>query len=324
MPYQLVNSTLMRLAMPIDDAMMESWPAPDGWPLRRVRLAGQGAPRGCLLFLGGRADHIEKYDEALIGWAEQGWAVESVDWRGQGGSGRLIAGSALGHAEDFAAWLEDIEAYARDWRVRTEGRGPHVIVAHSMGGHLVLRALAEGRVKADAVVLVAPMLGIHTGGLPHWLAGWIAAAACALGVANRAVGRVRSAVRADEGAALPTILTHDRERLLREARFEIERPDIALDTPTWGWLRAASRSMRLLMRPGVLEAVRVPLLILASDGDAVVSTPAILRAAARVPRAQTHVYGADVAHEILREVDAVRDDALARIDAFFAEHCPRP
>ncbi len=324
MPYQLVNSTLMRLAMPIDDAMMESWPAPDGWPLRRVRLAGQGTARGSLLFIGGRADHIEKYDEALIDWAEQGWAVESVDWRGQGGSGRLIDGTALGHAEDFAAWMGDIEAYARDWRARTEGRGPHVIVAHSMGGHLVLRALAEGRIMADAVVLIAPMLGIHTAGLPQRLAGWIAAVACTLGLGKKGIGRVRSALHVDEGEALPTVLTHDRERLLREARFELERPDIALGPPTWGWLRAASRSMRLLMRPGVLEAVRVPLLILASEGDAVVSTPAIMRAAARISGVQTHVYGADVAHEILREVDAVREDALARIDAFFAEHCPRP
>ncbi len=321
MPYQVVYSALMRPApLRLDDAMMESWPAPDGWMLRRIRLGGRGAPRGSLLFLGGRADHIEKYDEALIGWAAEGWAVESLDWRGQGGSGRLIQGSALGHAEDFDCWLEDVEAYAREWRGRT--RGPQVIVAHSMGGHLVLRALAEGRIAADAVVLSAPMLGIHTGVLPHWLAGRIAAAACALGLGRRGIGRVRSAVRVDEGATLPNVLSHDRERLLRAARFEVERPDIALDTPTWGWLRAAYRSLDVLARTGLLERVRTPLLILASTGDAVVSTPAIIRMAARIPGARLHVYGADVAHEILREVDAVRDDALARIAAFFAEYAP--
>lgn len=323
MPYQLVNSALMRPALPtLDDAMMESWPAPDGWPLRRVRLPGRGGARGSLLFIGGRADHIEKYDEALIGWAEQGWDVESVDWRGQGGSGRLIQGSALGHAEDFGCWLEDVEAYAEDWHTRTSA--PHVIVAHSMGGHLVLRALAEGRITADAVALSAPMLGIRAGPLPQWLAGGIAAAACALGLGRKAVGRVREALSVDEGTALPTVLTHDRERLLREARFELERPDVALGPPTWGWLRAAFRSLAWMARPDTLERITTPLLILASAGDRVVSTPAIIRAAARVPGAQIHVYGADVAHEILREVHAVRDDALARIDAFFAEYASRP
>lgn len=322
MPYQLVNSALMRPAVPtLDDAMMESWPAPDGWPLRRVRLPGRGGARGSLLFIGGRADHIEKYDEALIGWAEQGWDVESVDWRGQGGSGRLIQGSALGHAEDFGCWLEDVEAYAEDWHTRTSA--PQVIVAHSMGGHLVLRALAEGRITADAVALSAPMLGIRAGPLPQWLAGGIAAAACAVGLSKRAVGR-EPVVTIGEATPLPTTLTHDRKRFLREARFEMERPDITLGPPTWGWLRAAFRSLAWMARPGTLERIATPLLILASAGDRVVSTPAIIRAAARVPGARIHVYGADVAHEILREVDAVRDDALARIDAFFAEYASRP
>jgi lysophospholipase len=105
--------------------------------------------------------------------------VDSVDWRGQGGSGRLIEGSALGHAEDFSRWLDDIEAYGRDWRARTQG--PHVIVAHSMGAHLVLRALAENRMEADAVAAFGRRcLGIHTGALPVWLAPAIIAAACGL------------------------------------------------------------------------------------------------------------------------------------------------
>lgn len=322
MPYQLVNSALMRLAAPtLDDAMMESWPATDGWPLRRVRLPGRGKVRGSLLFIGGRADHIEKYDEALIGWAAEGWDVESVDWRGQGGSGRLIQGSALGHAEDFGCWLEDIEAYAEDWHARTSA--PHVIVAHSMGGHLVLRALAEGRIAADAVALSAPMLGIRAGPLPQWLASGIAEAACALGLGRRAVGR-EPVVTIGENTPLPTALTHDRERFLREARFEMERPDITLGPPTWGWLRAAFRSLDWMARAGTLERITAPLLFLASEGDRIVSTPAIQSAATRISGARVHVYGADVAHEILREVDAVRDDALARIDAFFAEHAPSP
>lgn len=193
MPYQLVNAALMRQTMTLDDAMMESWSAPDGWPLRRIRIAAEGARRGSLLFLGGRADHIEKYDEALLGWAAQGWAVESVDWRGQGGSGRLIAGSALGHADDFTRWLDDIEVYGREWRARTDGL--HVVIAHSMGGHLVLRALAEGRLAADAAVLSAPMLGIHTGALPHSLAVRITTAACALGQATGRYGRATAVHR---------------------------------------------------------------------------------------------------------------------------------
>lgn len=319
MPYQLVNAALMRQDMNLDDSMMESWSAPDGWPLRRIQIAAEGTRRGSLLFLGGRADHIEKYDEALTGWAAQGWDVESVDWRGQGGSARLIAGSALGHADDFADWLEDIEVYGRDWRARTQG--PHVIVAHSMGGHLVLRALAEARLSADAVALSAPMLGIHTGVLPHCFAVRITTAACALGAERKAVWPSH---RRTPGVkdVIQTSLTHSKVRFEREAQFELDRPDIVLDAPTWGWLRAAYRSLAAIDLPGYLERVATPLLILASKGDKVVSTQAIVRMTERLPDARLHLYGTNVAHEILREVDAVRDDALLRIDQFFAERAP--
>ena len=63
----------------------------------------------------------------------------------------------------------------------------------------------------------------------------------------------------------------------------------------------------------------VPLLILATRVDQLVSTPAIRAAAARISGAQLHVYGREAAHEILRELDGVRLDALGRIDAFLDE-----
>ena len=50
---------------------------------------------------------------------------------------------------------------------------PHVLAAHSMGGHIVMRALIERAVDPDAVVLSAPMLGMAGPPLPlpalHWL-----------------------------------------------------------------------------------------------------------------------------------------------------------
>ena len=68
-----------------------------------------------------------------------------------------------------------------------------------------------------------------------------------------------------------------------------------------------------------LARIAVPLLILATRADQLVSTPAIQAAAAQIPGARLHVYGREAAHEILRELDGVRLDALARIDAFLAE-----
>jgi lysophospholipase len=89
--------------------------------------------------------------------------VTAADWRGQAGSGRLGADPVTGHVDDFALWVADLAAFWNEW---SAGRaGPLVLAGHSMGGHLALRAVAERRVRPDALMLSAPMLGF----LPDYL-----------------------------------------------------------------------------------------------------------------------------------------------------------
>jgi len=304
------------------DTLSQIWSAPDGWPVRHVRLAPDAhvAARGALLFLNGRADHLEKYAETLEDWAARGWHVDSFDWRGQGGSGRFHEDSLLGHVDDFTLWLEDLQAFVREWKKREAG--PHVIVGHSMGGHLLLRALGEKRFEVDAATLVAPMLGIYAGGLPHPIGGRIARAACAMGYAGRSLWspRMRDTAMND---AIRTTLTHSKVRFEQEMKVRRERPDLVMDAPSWGWLQAAYQSIALLSSTGFAESIETPVLLLASKADRLVSFSAIERMAARLPNVWTHYYESAVAHEILREVDDVRDDALACIDRFFEAHSVR-
>ena len=82
------------------------------------------------------------------------------------------------------------------------------------------------------------------------------------------------------------------------------------------------RSTRDLAEGQAITRIATPLLILAAEVDRLVSTPAVRRAAGRIPGARLHVYGREAAHEILRESDPVRLDALARIDAFLNEAAP--
>ena len=54
-----------------------------------------------------------------------------------------------------------------------------------------------------------------------------------------------------------------------------------------------------------------------------VDPAAIERQAARLPNAKLRAWGAESAHEILREADGVRDQALDEIDRFLAANAPR-
>lgn len=303
-----------------DSAVVAPWPAPDGWRLRSLRWsAPDNVVRGSLLFVGGRGDHIEKYLESFEDWRRRGWQVESFDWRGQGGSGRTAPDPHVGHIDDFAIWIDDIAAYFAGWIARTPA--PHVVIGHSMGGHLLLRALAERRIAPDAAVLVAPMLGF-TAPYPDWFGQKVAAVMCRIGDPARAAWKISE----KPGSPLrmrQMLLTHDADRYADEHWWRVAVPENALGPGSWRWVERAYSSFLSLARPAVLEAVGTPLLILAAQTDKLVASKASIRDAARLPNATLHVYGPEAAHELLREADPVRDDALARIDAFFDGAVPR-
>lgn len=286
--------------------------AADGWPIRRFDWPAPGGrePRGNLMVQTGRGDFIEKYLEPLAHWHDRGWRLEGFDWRGQGGSGRFVADGSVGHAVSFDPWLDDLAAAVARWR--DDGPGPHILIGHSMGGHLVLRLLAERSPDIDAAVLVSPMLGFQMGLLSPFAARIVAGAACGLGLAERAAwGGGKAAVPAHRERNL----THSRERYADELWWRDTHPELVVGAPSWGWLRAGLDSMRRLTRPGVLEAVRTPVLIVATPRDALVSAPAIERAAARLPFGQLRMFGTG-AHELLREADDIRLPVLAAIDDF--------
>lgn len=298
------------------DAVLAMVPAADGWPLRTLDRPSPGA-RGSILWLGGRGDIIEKYLESFAAWHDAGWQVTAMDWRGQGGSGRITDDPSLGHIDDFGIWLDDLATFWRDWKARTPA--PHVLMGHSMGGHLVLRALIERRVDPDAAVLSAPMLGF-AGRMPKWLSGAVA------GLLGRVMPRTR-AWKQNERPAPPdasrqAFLTHDSDRYADELWWKTEKPELALGPPSWGWLAAAARSFDVIDRPGAMESVTTPVLIVATDGDRLVSPQAIHAAAKRLPHGELLMLDTSAAHEVLREVDAARDQLMSRISQFLEAKAP--
>ena len=293
------------------------WVAGDGHAIRRIDWPGAG--RGSILFLPGRGDFYEKYLETLEEWHRAGWQVTAADWRGQAGSGRLGNDAVTGHIEDFAIWIDDLAALWSAWVAETPG--PHVLAAHSMGGHLTLRALVEHRIAPDAVVLSAPMTGVAGPPLPLGLLHKVAQAMCRIGDPMRQAWKW-----SEKPGELPmgraTLLTHDPDRYADEQWWRDHRPQLVMGPASWRWVEQAYASWIGLEQPGALEAVQVPVLIVSTVADKLVSHPANLRAAARLPQGEVMALGEEAAHEVLREVDAVRGPIMARIDTFLARVAP--
>ena len=283
--------------------------AVDDWPLRTVRWPGR---RGSILFLGGRADFIEKYSEAYWVWRDAGYGVATFDWRGQGRSGRLGGDAHKGHG-DFERWLDDLRAIAR-WFERNMP-APHHFVAHSMGGHLMLRYLARDGGPFSRGVLLAPMLGI---GLfrPVFIRR-LADAMARFGLGTRYAPFQRGYGDWQLSPQRQAMLTGCDDRFADRHWWIARNPELALGGVTYGWLSSAYRSIATLAAEGALEAIETPLLTLVGERERLVDSAAIEAAVARLPNGRYEIVPGG-RHELLREIDPVRADLHARIMAFLA------
>jgi lysophospholipase len=310
----MVNEPTERRAHP-KGAVFSDWTAPDGMKLRRMDwpAGGRRKPRGSLLFANGRSDFMEKYLEACAHWHDAGWNVTSFDWRGQGGSRGEGAQAA---AASFDPMIGDFAALIEDWRAANPR--PHVAIAHSMGGHLLLRTLVEHRPALDAAVLIAPMIEVNSAPIPSRLAPDIADLFYRLGLSRLPIWKPSPGFSAVDGRRNRN-LTASRERYEDELWWWAKEPAFDLGLPNWGWIRAAFRSGAYAFTPERLSQADLPILIIAAEHDRLVSAPATRRVAAQLPRATLEMMD-DAAHEILRDADPVRLRALARIDAFLGEH----
>lgn len=299
-------------------ASVTNWTAPDGWVLRCFAWPATGTPRGSILFQGGRGDIFEKYLESFAHWQARGWTITSFDWRGQGGSGRLTDAANCGHIEDFAQYIADFRDFVAEWIAATPG--PHIIMGHSMGGHLVLRGLVEGAVRPDAAVLIAPMLGLKGpfgAALGERLARFLG------GVGNSARPAWKSNERPYTTDTRESLLTHDTDRYQDEIWWQQANPGNVTGPPSWKWVIEAFRSTRELRTNPALKRMDVPVLALIAEHDGLVDAKAALAQVGKLPDARIVRFGKESAHEILREADKVRNRAIGEIDLFLEARARR-
>src|ERR1700733_13777654 len=118
-----------------------------GAALRAARFpAAPDVPaRGVCVLLNGQTEFIEKYFEVIDELRGRGFAVATMDWRGQGDSARALSDeSRKSYVHDFSEYEEDLDTLM-NWIVTpmlASGQRP-IALAHSMGGHNLLRYLIK-------------------------------------------------------------------------------------------------------------------------------------------------------------------------------------
>lgn len=277
-----------------------------GVKVRVVCAPSIGAARGSVIVAPGRTEFVEKYFEVMRELQGRGFAVFCIDWRGQGLSGREVENGLKGHLASFDDPVNDLSTALKLLAAKLPR--PHIGLAHSMGGAILLRALQTRRVELDAAAFTAPMWGIS--GLNE-VAKKYARFMTSIGAGGQFAPSVETKWKRENFKKNP--VTHDRERHARCQGLIAEEPRLALAGPTIGWVAAAADATEGFQQPGALAHIRIPVLVATAGEEQLVDNSSHDAVIAQLPDAR-HITIAGAKHEILMETDDLRAQFWAAFD----------
>ncbi|MBI4275586.1 MAG: alpha/beta hydrolase [Rhizobiales bacterium] len=295
-----------------EDVVTGTLKTPDGAELRFARWAPPPGRKGTVCLFHGRAEFIEKYYEMVRDLRARGFAVATLDWRGQGLSHRSLRDARKGHVSDFSDYDMDLETFMQNV-VLPDCPPPYFGLAHSMGASVLLRAAHKGRRWFDRMMMCAPLLAL--GDRP--LLGFAPVVARLM----RYSGMGRSYIPTGTPvviSAQPFVgnrFTSDPVRHARTAAVLEAEPGLGIGSPTVAWADSAFRAMSQIMQPSFAASIRMPIVMVAAGRDEIVSMTAIEQFAKQL-RSGSHLIIAGARHEIMMEQDHYRAQFLAAFDAF--------
>lgn len=147
----------MALPGPLEPTRTLTFPSTGDTTLYGEVFLPAGKPKAVALMVHGYAEHCGRYREVANVLVAQGLAVLGYDYRGHGrASGRR------GHIEAWSDYHDDLDAALAQARALAPG-APVMLVAHSNGSLITLRALTDPARRPDVVgaVVSSPFLALR-------------------------------------------------------------------------------------------------------------------------------------------------------------------
>ena len=269
------------------------------------------SPQAAIVLCHGRTEFIEKYYPLIQRLVAMNFEVFTLDWRGQGGSTRLLTDPLKGHLESLDDLVLDLHLFMQEVVTPRRISDRVALLAHSLGGHVALRYLYHHPTSFQRAAVTAPVIApCHK--LPFPI----------LGQAARLMVRLGRGEQYVIGPSDPFALCYEDNRYTSDIpRFEQmmstlrDHPDHALGAITWGFLKALYDSSVILDQPDHARRIHTPLLVATAGQDEIVDTPSALRFAAMLPDATLYNIPESM-HEILMERDEYLEPFLESFRRF--------
>jgi alpha-beta hydrolase superfamily lysophospholipase len=234
-----------------------------------------GTPKGVVAITHGYAEHCGRYREVANVIVRAGWAALSYDVRGHGQSP-----GKRGYIEHFSIYLDDFAAAIA--AAKQLATGPLVLLGHSHGSLITLRALADAKPPTCAAAIVAsPYLGLKL----------------AVPAYKKLLARVASKVApslAQPNSLRVEDLTHDPAK-----QAERIADKLCFDIATARWFTESAAAQDYTFEHA--SKISVPVTWLVGGADPIADPAQSKRVADRVRGSDYHEY-AQMRHEVFNEI----------------------
>ena len=274
-------------------------------------------PKGFVVLLGGLSEFSENYYETARDFLKRGLSDYTMDWFGQGASGRYLDNPHKRHSYNFDDDIKDLQAFI-DTIVTPQNRNklPIILCAHSMGAHIGLRYALRNPTAFKAIALSAPMIDIY--GLRHLPFCLRRILLWCLKPFHKLYSFGSEDWNEESRNILKNnILSSDPIRCEIHGYWSIFKESLRLGGPTFGWVNAATRSSASLQR-STLKELTIPILVAMAGAERLVDNATTQSLFSNHPSASL-IEIADAKHEILMEHDQFRNQFWQSFDKMLEE-----
>ena len=266
-------------------------------------------PDAVVVCLPGLSEFKEKYYEVARTCLDLNLAFWVLDWPGQGRSERYLENPHMRHGDDFEIEVERLHnfilGYIKHSSVHPDkGRIPLVMLGHSMGANIGLRHLAKYPGTFECAAFTTPLCGIQKlKRIPF------SNTLLKLLYKTKSKSYVAGGGDWDENSRLnddDIIFSNDDIRNKVHTAWEKADPDLAVGSPTYGWLYNAKQSCDFIKRSSFLKSITTPCLITIAGKEMIVDNDSIRFVADKIKDAEL-LELPEAGHEVLMERDVFRD-----------------
>ncbi len=270
--------------------------------------------KASVVIVHGFTEFMQKYDETVWYFINQGYNVFIYDQRGHGISDREVDDYHLTHVNKFDDYVKDLDSFISEVVEKSSDELPLYIFSHSMGCAVTSLYLINNSKKIKLAVMASPMIIPTTRGFPPFVIRYICKK-YAKESSWKSKFKWSKEFKADPSLFLDKSLSFNRSK--RNLLIHMSDKKFQNSYGTNRWIYESVSVYKRLLNPKSTSKIKTKTLILSAENDAVVKTTAQKRFYRLLPNAE-FVTIKNAKHSIFMCCDEITEKYFSYIFEFLA------